>query len=91
MSKKINAARDELIKAIKKHSKVVGDARVPLKKAERAAIKLQDAAVTYSKAVFDKSGLDTPFTALVSTGLDETTMNSLAAERDALTKSKKKD
>ncbi|MCU1415792.1 MAG: hypothetical protein JWN80_3132 [Microbacteriaceae bacterium] len=87
MSKKIDDARKKFSKALKKHAEAVGGSRVPLKQAERAASKLQDAATAYAAAVKAKSGLDTPFSEVKSTGLDDATITSLAAERDALSKS----
>ncbi|MCU1514963.1 MAG: hypothetical protein JWO10_2053, partial [Microbacteriaceae bacterium] len=60
MSKKIDHSLQQLIKALKKHAEVVGSSRVSLKKAERAAVKLETAATDYAHAVFAKTGLVTP-------------------------------
>jgi hypothetical protein len=87
MSKKIDDARKKFSKALKKHADAVGGPRITLKHAERAASKLQEAAVEYAAAVKAKSGLETTFAPTESTGLDKATMTSLAAERDALSKS----
>ena len=87
MSKKIAAASKSLIKALKKHSEVVGSDRVSLKKAERATAKLQEAAALYAEIVHKKTGLPTPFNVTVPQGLDSTTMHSLELERDAISKS----
>ena len=87
MSKKIDAASKGLIKALKKHSEVVGSDRVSLKKAERATAKLQEAAAVYAEVVHKKTGLPTPFSLTVPVGLDSTTMHSLELERDAISKS----
>jgi hypothetical protein len=84
MSKKIDEARKKLVKALKKHSGVVGGSRVTMKKAERATAKLQEAAADYAAVVKAKSGLDTPFTDLPPAGLDRETISSLSAERDAI-------
>jgi hypothetical protein len=86
MSKKIDDARKKFSKALKKHADAVGGARVTLKHAERAASKLQEAAIEYAAAVKAKSGIETSFSGDKSTGLDKATMTSLAAERDALSK-----
>ncbi len=87
MSKKIDAASKSLIKALKKHSEVVGSDRVSLKKAERATAKLQEAAADYADVVHSKTGLSTPFSLVVPNGLDSTTLHSLELERDAISKS----
>lgn len=87
MSKKIDAASKSLIKALKKHSEAVGSDRVSLKKAERAAARLQEAAAEYADVVYTKTGLSTPFSLVVPNGLDSTTLHSLALERDAISKS----
>jgi hypothetical protein len=87
MSKKIDAASKSLIKALKKHSEVVGSDRVSLKKAERATAKLQEAAADYAEVVHAKTGLPTPFNLVVPSGLDSTTLHSLSLERDAISKS----
>jgi hypothetical protein len=86
MPKKIDKARKQLSKALKNHAKAVGGSRVTLKHAERATAKLQKAAADYAQAVYAKSGLDTPFTSSAPAGLDEATIHSLSAERDALSK-----
>ncbi len=86
MSKKIDDTRKKLAKALKKHAEAVGGSRVSLKHAERATAKLQDAAAAYAAAVHAKSGLDTPFTSVPPVGLDQETISSLSAERDALSK-----
>jgi hypothetical protein len=86
MSKKIDEARKQLNKALKKHAEVVGGSRVTLKQAERATAKLQEAAAEYAKVVKAKSGMETPFTSAQPAGLDQATISSLSAERDALSK-----
>jgi len=86
MSKKIDDARKKLVKALKKHSVVVGGSRVTLKHAERATAALQEAAAKYAAAVKSKSGLDTPFTDEQPIGLGPETITSLVAERDAISK-----
>lgn len=86
MSKKIDAALDELIKALRKHAKAVDGGRISLKKTQRAAARLQTAASAYSIAVYSKSGLDTPFNDVASPGLEGETLVSLEAERDDLAK-----
>ena len=48
MSKKIDEARKHLTKALKKHAEVVGGQAVSLKKAERAAARVAEAATAYA-------------------------------------------
>ncbi|WP_394769967.1 hypothetical protein [Lacisediminihabitans sp.] len=86
MSKKIDATLKDLIKALENHAKVVGGRNASLKKSQRAAAKLQAAASAYSVAVYTKTGLDSPFNDVLRPGLDEATVASLEAERDALAK-----
>jgi hypothetical protein len=84
MSKKIDEARKNLTRALKKHAEVVGARAVSLKKAQRAAAKVQAAAVAYADAVQSKSGLGNPFTDVAGHGLETSTIASLSAERDAI-------
>jgi len=84
MSKKIDSARKRLTKALKKHAAIVGGTAVSLKKAERAAAELREAAVTYSELVSKKTGLASPFAGVTFHGLEESTLKSLSAERDAI-------
>jgi hypothetical protein len=84
MSKKIDKARKALTKAIKKHAEIAGGAAVPLKKAERAAAEVREAASAYAVLVHAKTGLDSPFDGMVSSGLEAATIASLEAERDKI-------
>ncbi|MCU1404082.1 MAG: hypothetical protein JWQ43_385 [Glaciihabitans sp.] len=86
MSKKIEAATKRLTKAIKKHSEVVGASSVTLKKAQRAAVEIQEAAIAYALIVQEKTGIETPFPNLWNSGLEASTITSLISERDALVK-----
>jgi hypothetical protein len=86
MSKKIDSALRRLIKALEKHADALGGARVSLKKAERANAKLQAAATEYAEVIYQKSGVDTPFTEVSRASLDTETLDSLSAERDALSR-----
>lgn len=84
MSKKIDAAVAELIRALRNHAEAMSASRVSLKKSQRAVAKLQTAATAYAVAVHAKTGLGSPFDDLVNPGLETTTVDSLVAERDAL-------
>ena len=90
MSKKIDASLKDLIKALRKHADLVGGNRVSLKKSQRASAKLQSTASAYAAAVYAKTGLDSPFNDVASPGLENVTLNSLLAERDALASQCKK-
>jgi hypothetical protein len=90
MSKKIDSARKDLTKALKKHAEIVGGTAVSLKKAQRAAAEIHLAAITYAALVEAKTGLPSPFGDALQPGLDTSTMASLTAERDALAKNPKK-
>jgi hypothetical protein len=87
MSKKIDAALKDLKKALNKHAEVVGGRSVSLKKAERASAKVVEAAEAYAAVVAEKSGTGNPFVAVLSSGLEQSTIASLEAERDAIAKS----
>ena len=84
MSKKIDSARKSLNKALKKHASIVGGTAVSLKKAERAAAEVREAALHYSELVSSKTGLDSPFAGVTVKGLEANTIASLAAERDKI-------
>ena len=90
MSKKIDASLKDLIKALRKHADLVGGSRVSLKKSQRASAKLQSTASAYAAAGYAKTGLDSPFNDVASPGLENVTLNSLLAERDALASQCKK-
>jgi hypothetical protein len=85
MSKKIDEARKGLAKALKKHAEIVGGSAVSLKKSQRASAEVREAALAYAEAVTKKTGHPSPFDGLVDhDGLEQTTIASLAAERDKL-------
>lgn len=84
MSKKIDAARKVLAKALKKHAEVVGGDAVSLKRAQRASARVQAAAAAYAEVVQAKSGMPDPFAPLPGNGLEDATIASLKAERNAI-------
>ncbi len=86
MSKKIDLALVHLTRALEKHAKAVGGSRSASKKTERAAAKLHTAATEYSRAVFERTGQASPFGDVAVPTLDETTLDSLKAERHELAK-----
>lgn len=86
MSKKIDAALKDLKKALDHHADTVSGRSVSLKKVQRASAKLVEAIEAYASVVVEKTGTPSPFLASHVPGLEEATMVSLAAERDALVK-----
>ena len=84
MSNKINTARKGVTKALKKHAEIVATQPVSLKKSQRAAAAVQAACAAYANAVYNKTGLDSPFAETPVIGLEPSTIASLEAERDAL-------
>lgn len=86
MSKKIDSTLKELTKALKAHAKIVGGSAVSLKKAQRASSKVSETAAAYAKAVTEKSKMGNPFEGLLKQGLEKSTLDSLAAERDSIAK-----
>jgi hypothetical protein len=86
MSKKIDAALKDLKKALTKHADVVGGRAVSLKKAQRASAKVAEAAEAYVAAVSAKSGLGSPFEPMDPGRLEDSTLASLHAEREAIAK-----
>lgn len=86
MSKKIDLALVHLTRALEKHAKAVGGSRSASKKTERAAAKLHTAASAYARAVFERTGQPSPFGDVAVPTLDETTIDSLRAERHELAK-----
>jgi hypothetical protein len=57
MANKIDAARKRLTKAIKKHAEIVSGTAVPLKKAQRAAAAIQQAALDYAELKAERDAL----------------------------------
>ena len=55
-----------------------------LKQTQRSGAQVSAAAGAYAEAVHSKAGIDNPFSDVVSPGLPEVTLVSLAAERDSL-------
>jgi len=84
MAKKIDHALADLVKAAQKHAAVASDKKAPKGKLQRSAGKLRAAAIAYGIVVAARTGADSPFADIVDPRLDEPTVNSLRAERDAL-------
>lgn len=86
MSKKIDAAHHALVAALDKHARLVGDKESNPRKIERAAAELRAATRAYSALVSARTGTASPFADLVDPRLDQPTIASLRAERDAIAK-----
>jgi hypothetical protein len=84
MSKKIDSALKDLIKALKKHADVASERHISLKRSQRATARVHAAATAYAAVVHARSGLGNPFDEIVDPTLDAETLESLAAERDAI-------
>jgi hypothetical protein len=84
MSKKIDSALKDLIKALKKHAEVASERHISLKRSQRATAKVRAAATAYAAAIHARSGLGNPFDEVIDPALDDETLQSLAAERDAI-------
>jgi hypothetical protein len=87
MSKKIDSALKDLIKALKKHADVADERHVSLKRSQRATARVHAAANAYAAAVHARSGLGNPFADVLDPSLDQATLQSLAAERDQIAQS----
>ena len=87
MSKKIDSALKDLIKALKKHADVADERHVSLKRSQRATARVRAAASAYAAAVHARSGLGNPFDEVLDPALDEVTLQSLADERDKIAQS----
>ncbi len=84
MSKKIDSALKDLIKALKKHADVADERHISLKRSQRATAQVRNAATVYAAAVHARSGMGNPFDEVIDPALDAETLNSLAAERDEI-------
>jgi hypothetical protein len=87
MSKKIDSALDDLIKALKKHADVADERHVSLKRSQRATARVRAAATAYASVVHARSGMTNPFDEVIDPSLDDETLQSLAAERDQIAQS----
>jgi hypothetical protein len=87
MSKKIESALKDLIKALRKHAQVASERHVSLKRSQRATARVHAAATAYAAAVHARSGLGNPFDDIIDPALDDETLQSLTAERDAIARS----
>ena len=84
MSKKIDGALKDLLKALRAHSRVASSGAKSVKKAQRASARVSTAASAYAEAVHAKSGMENPFAEVLSSRLPDVSLKSLAAERDHL-------
>ncbi|WP_066039665.1 hypothetical protein [Herbiconiux solani] len=84
MAKKTKTALKELTKALEKHVEVLEDSKSSKSKRERATAKVRAAAINYSSVLNSRTGSQSPFLDIPDPALDESTVASLKAEKDAL-------
>ncbi|MBF4572627.1 hypothetical protein ITJ64_08860 [Herbiconiux sp. VKM Ac-1786] len=84
MAKKTKTALKDLITALEKHQGVLEDKKSGHGKRDRATAKVRTAAIAYASAVYSRTGGASPFLDLPDPGLDESTVASLKAEKEAL-------
>src|ERR1700759_460993 len=84
MSKKIDSALKDLIKALKKHADVASDRHISLKRSQRATARVRAAATAYASAVHARSGLGNPFDEVIDPALDAETLQSRVAGHAAI-------
>ncbi|MBF4461260.1 MULTISPECIES: hypothetical protein [unclassified Rathayibacter] len=86
MSKKIDVAHHALVAALDKHARLVSDKESNPRKVERAGAELRAATKVYAALVSARTGAASPFADLADPRLDQPTIASLRAERDAIAK-----
>jgi hypothetical protein len=84
MAKKTKTALKDLITALEKHQGVLEDKKSGHGKRDRATAKVRTAAIAYASAIHSRTGGASPFLDLPDPGLDESTVASLKAEKEAL-------
>lgn len=84
MSKKIDRALHNLVKALNTHAELASDSKSSRGKLQKAAAKVRSAATVYGSTIAARRGTDSPFSDIPDPRLDEPTVVSLKAERDAL-------
>jgi hypothetical protein len=84
MAKKTKTALKELIKSLEKHEEVLGDPKSNRGKRDRATARVRTAAIGYASVLHSRTGGESPFLDIPDPGLDESTVASLKAEKDAL-------
>ena len=84
MSKKIDAAHHALVAALEKHADAASGKKSKRRKIEAAAAEVRRAAITYARVVSARTDTVSPFADIPEPRLDEPTVASLKAERDAL-------
>ncbi|MCS5734786.1 hypothetical protein [Herbiconiux daphne] len=84
MAKKTKTALKELIKALEKHVETLEDPKSNRGKRDRATARVHAAAFHYASVIHSRTGAASPFVDLPDPALDQSTVNSLKAEKDAL-------
>jgi hypothetical protein len=86
MTKKIDSALHDLVKALEKHADIVSDKKARKSKVQAAKAKVRNTASHYAAVVYAKTGAESPFSEVIDPRLDAPTVASLKAERDKLAK-----
>lgn len=86
MAKKTRTALKELTKALEKHVAVLEDPKSNRGKRDRATARVRAAVIHYDSVLHSRTGASSAFVELPDPGLDESTVASLKAEREALEK-----
>jgi hypothetical protein len=89
MSRRIDAALQELVAALEEHAAVLAEKPIKHGKSQRATSEVRRAAANYAAVVFAHRKIDSPFLNMPDPRLDRITTASLNAERDRLKKKKK--
>lgn len=84
MAKKTRTALKELVKALEKHVDVLEDSKSNRGKRDRATAKVRAAAIAYASVLHSRTGSASPFLDIPDPRLDESTVASLKAEKEAL-------
>jgi cell division septum initiation protein DivIVA len=84
MAKKTKTALKELIKALEKQVETLEDPKSNRGKRDRATARVRAAAIQYGSAIHTRTGGTSPFLDIPDPRLDESTVASLKAEKNAL-------
>ena len=84
MAKKTKTALNDLITALEKHVATLEDSKSSRGKRDRATERVRTAAIHYSSVLHSRTGSASPFLDIPDPKLDESTVKSLKAEKDAL-------
>ena len=84
MAKKTKTALNDLTAALHKHVATLEDPKSSRGKKDRATERVRVAAIHYASVLHSRTGSASPFVDIPDPKLDESTVTSLKAEKDAL-------